>query len=836
MGHGAVEKIGDRDEKNGTGEAGAIRAFSRSRSRDEEETPPIVPPKSANRIEALDIVAVSDKLAQVASSSSSLRPLSPPSAFPHHHHRFSQSAHSLENSRSAPQLSFIPATPTHMTHPGQLPATPPRKNTQSPTPTPGSALGALFGGSGTSFSNPGSPSTSSLGHSTSLHDPNYHQKDRERERKNSKPRSGSVSMLQRAATTVLEAAASGLVRKKSDGNVKEREREREREREKEKEKENASSSPLQRQKSPPPIQVESPPSEQDSSIGSPWIVPSVSASNTVRVSQSGESQKTSESPTRPTSTTSQADTLSALPQLNNQKRVRPRNRPNLLLVFKNWFGDAGSGKGKRKVSAPTHAPVLVSDSGIPVPLTPTSPLASSVKSTNNGRAMQSSLNRRGRGGSGRSNRASMSSRRSSSANSRRSSVASVQRPRMMDSPSPSNQSHNLGLARSMSDASGRSRGGGGGWNASGTAGGGAGGSHTPRSERAEFNSSRPSSVRSFSGASAAAAHLRSQSPHGSLGSAAKTASPLQRYHNRRGSNESSGTTTVRRQPRSYTHVAGQRSGSSGSLTAPMHKRTGSSTSSVHSPASSRRTSWYGAEAEGEMPSTPIRPTTPHAPLPAPPEEQTPRRPAGSIMVAHKKTTPFSGPSGSTSNLNRAGTSWKKSWGVEPPGWSSRSTHLPVEISIVSSDNGTVIRDVISGRHSNSLDDDDEWEDASEEEDEEHVFVGGVGQTQVSSRAKRGLPPAPVLRLRRDIMPSSPTPQAAKRTGRGKTMVTTVNTNLLPAPPSRQRGGTSGGSPIATNIALPEIVGPVAGSRATRGQMPPSRAPAIQEEEEEEEES
>ena len=35
------------------------------------------------------------------------------------------------------------------------------------------------------------------------------------------------------------------------------------------------------------------------------------------------------------------------------------------------------------------------------------------------------------------------------------------------------------------------------------------------------------------------------------------------------------------------------------------------------------------------------------------------------------------PAGGGGALGRS--SWKKSWGMEPPGWSSRTAHLPIEV-------------------------------------------------------------------------------------------------------------------------------------------------------------
>lgn len=91
-----------------------------------------------------------------------------------------------------------------------------------------------------------------------------------------------------------------------------------------------------------------------------------------------------------------------------------------------------------------------------------------------------------------------------------------------------------------------------------------------------------------------------------------------------------------------------------------------------------------------------------------------------MFIAQKRITPFMSPHNSGS-LGR--TSWKKSWGHEPPGWQSRSTHLPVEVLVISP--APDIRDVFSaGRPSLNMGDESDWVD---EDDDLPEFAGGLGQ-------------------------------------------------------------------------------------------------------------
>lgn len=258
------------------------------------------------------------------------------------------------------------------------------------------------------------------------------------------------------------------------------------------------------------------------------------------------------------------------------------------------------------------------------------------------------------------------------------------------------------------------------------------------------------------------------------------------------------------------------------------------------------------------PGTPIRPNTPRhsssddrhqqqqqAPSQSSQSQAPLHRRGPAVLVAHKKGTVLGGPS----RLGGSGSSWKRSWGVEPPGWSSRSTHLPVEISVLTSDVPTGIRDVFSGaKHGDHWVDDDD-DDAWEDEEDDHIFAGGVGQVPASS--KRGFiqqkaqhPISPVSYKygngKREIPPplfSSVTkvPETGKRPRERNNRNMSISTGLSPGlSTTRQRGG---GSPIAPVMSLPETVsGPQGGGnqRSISGRHALRPVDDIQEEEEGEE--
>ena len=302
--------------------------------------------------------------------------------------------------RSAPELAFIPATPTASTSITQT--TPLRPADSGPTlsPSPSVDLTKSF------------PSTSGSSH-----------KDANKARK---PRAGSVSILQRA-TTALEA--TGLVRKKSTDAVRE---EREKEKHKESDRKQASgeetrssqgSIPGKRPKSPSSKQEGPAATDYDmdpSHLSSPWIMAKPPKASSP------------ESPS-PTEATSPGDTLTALPNLggaNSKGGSVGRNRASLLTAFRMWF-DEGRRTKRKEAGRNVGLPV--------VPGTPT-----------NGRA-RGTMKRRGSSGSkrntGHRTKHSVSSRRSSSVNSRRSSINSIA---MVEG---SYQDHMVSMTRQRSDPS-----------------------------------------------------------------------------------------------------------------------------------------------------------------------------------------------------------------------------------------------------------------------------------------------------------------------------------------------------------------------------------------------
>jgi hypothetical protein len=368
-------------------------------------------------------------------------------------------------------------------------------------------------------------------------------------------------------------------------------------------------------------------------------------------------------------------------------------------------------------------------------------------------------------------RPSISSRRSSSINSRRSSVQSAHMV-MVESP--------LQTRRPL-------------------------GSHTPNSELAGEHSSRPSSVRSFS---MQQRHRKSpsQSSAGSLHF--RTSSPM-KFHRRGGSGSS---TRVVRQ------VA--------PMSRPLHARSNSATSSTHSPTSSRPTSFYEpseTECTGNLnisrTSSPFKGRRKSTD-----DSSSSSRRAGtgaSTFVAQKRQGPFASPAQSGSIFGRS--SWKRSWGVEPPGWSSRAVHLPIEvIDILPTSEPVSIRDVFSGKQ--SAGDDSDWID---EDDDIPAFAGGLGQmgtsVSVSSSNSSHLDlqtePQPI------IISAAPRGQRSRR-----------NNN-------RSTGGRSkaGHSPVPKSSPLPsETLYESNDTRVGRRQLPTGRSGpafkhAIQEEDEGEEE-
>lgn len=674
----------------------------------------------------------------------------------------------LTQARSAPELQFIPATPTG---PSTIrPDTPP----QSKTP-PNPLL------------SPSSSTTESVLRSQPS-TPGGSLKDKDGS-KGRKARSGSVSIMQRA-TTALEAA--GLVRKKSADAVRD---DKDKDKEKNADKrltssEEARSShgsgssklvktpPMKAIKDsvmPPPM---TPPSAAEialtqAQVGSPWVM--------ANAQQSPPSSR-AESP---------GDTLSALPNIS-AAGSRHRNRGSLLSTFRMWFKEDTKGKRKEEAVVPqVLRPASASPNASPV----------SPRARASVRRRQSAT--RGKVASGRktgprAKRASMSSRRSSSVNSRRSSVTSNQYG-VLESPSHTSEPFPL-IARTRSDASRRSF-----------------GSHTPISDREEYVS-RPSSIQSFV---AQQRHRKSPSAS-SAGSLhpARTSSPLPKFHRRAGSGSS---TRVVRQVQPHQNISGNK---------PPHLRSNSA-SSAHSLASSRPGSLYDlSENESRRNSSPVKAQSRHS------MDDTPRRNHGlSTFVAHKRQTPFSNPGGSSGYLNSIGrSSWKKSWGMEPPGWQSRSAHPAIEVLAISPpDNPLGIRDVFSGRQSLNLGDESDWVD--EDDDDIPGYAGGLGQMPSSATSSHPAYLQSSEPLTLSVSSHLRNNPAGRASGNKRS-----NGNLTASNVSgRTARGRVGHSPVGRSSPLPpESSFETSDNRGGRRQLPAGRSgPAfrhpIQEEDEGEEE-
>ncbi|KAG1761616.1 Pkinase-domain-containing protein [Suillus occidentalis] len=651
------------------------------------------------------------------------------------------SSSSLGLIHRAPEFALLPPTPTIPS--SARPTTPPRAKSPflSPSPTTADSSGR---------SNPSTPTGS------------FKDKDKDNKgRRDSKARSGSVSIMQRA-TNALEIA--GLVRKKSSEAVKGEDKDRERERSREHEKRSGggeeprnSGNSSKLTKSPPlkpkdQVIIPITPSAAESSVppplpGSPWVVTG---------GQTSPPQSLA-----PTPANSPGDTLTSLPNFSDDGKVVPpnRNRASLLSAFRLWFQEDKKGKRKEAAQAQGNGRGLSYSRSLAIPPT--------VSMSPGGHG---NVKRRGSGtGRGRRvKRHSTSSRRSSSVNSRRSSGNSGQLLVL----EPPHLLEQIPSVRSY------------------------GGAHTPGSDRGEY-SSRPSSIHSVT----LGKHRKSPST-GSNGSAHyRTSSPMHKYHRRAGS--SSSTRVIR-------HQAGPR---------PVHHRTSSATSSVHSLASSRPTSFYEAsEGEGTRTSSPYKSYPSRRSL-----DDTPRRgTAGSAtFVAQKRITPFMSPSGTVGR-----TGWKKSWGHEPPGWQSRSTHLPVEVLSISPgpEGPASIRDVFTGRQSLNLGDESDWVD---EDDDIPEFAGGLGQMPSSSSTSSSFVPIE--------SPTPVSPPARNHNSRsGKTRATSL------APPSSNSRAKQGNSPARASPTPTENVFEASDMRAGRRQLPTSRSgpafrQAIQEEDEGEEE-
>jgi len=676
----------------------------------------------------------------------------------------------------APQFALVPPTPTFV-----RPSTPPRSTTPTRSPLLSPSSSTITGEMSSIRSHPTTPSGS-------LKDKD---KDKDMGSKGRKARAGSVSIMQRA-TTALEAA--GLVRKKSSEAVRE-DKERDREREKSREgdrrvpsneepRASHGSGSSKLTKSPPmkPSKDQVPPStppphEQThggTQIGSPWVL----AETREAMGQTVQSPPGS----APVSAANLRGEMLHSHSTPNFSETAPSKAAT--------SAKTGVAPHRNKANLLTAFRLWFNEDR--KGKRKESDAAASNAGSPHGNYTRMSTGRRGSGSNGKFGRASnhrgqrpsMNSRRSSSVNSKRSSGASMQV--VLDSPQ-------IPTRRSF-------------------------GSHTPNSEFGGEHSSRPSSIRSFS------MHPRhrkspSQSSAGSIH--LRTSSPMQKYHRRAGSGSS--TRVVRQM---------------GSAGRPPHHRSNSATSSIHSPPSSRPTSYYEPSENEGIPRT----TSPLKSRSRRSTDDSSRRGSSSgnsTFVAQKRQGPFASPA--YGNGGTAGrSSWKKSWGIEPPGWSSRTAHLPIEVLAISPANEPIsIRDVFSGKQAHgSPGDESDWVD---EDDDIPAFAGGLGQLGTSAASTSGAAlPAPSS-YQMQMEPTPVTLSPAPRGHRSKR-----NNNRSGSSSSAGGSGPAmrskqGHSPAERSTPLPAETGYDSGdTRSGRRQLPAGRSgPAfkhpIQEEDEEEEE-
>ncbi|KAK7691538.1 hypothetical protein QCA50_004937 [Cerrena zonata] len=653
---------------------------------------------------------------------------------------------SLAVTRSAPELQFIPPTPTA---PNARPTTPPR--THSPTNpllSPTSSSTALDPSVRSYPSTPGG---------------SVKEKDRESNQgsKGRKNRAGSVSIMQRA-TTALEAA--GLVRKKSNERVLQEAQEKAVDKrlispDEPRSSHGSSSSRLA--KSPPlkalkDIAIPSTPPRSteghtpSNSVGSPWVVTNKQSPPNTPIS-------------------SPADTLGALPNIG--EHGRNRNRASLLTAFRMWFKE--DAKGKRKEAPHVTTDSLPSGRGS-IGSPNTSPVTGRGRGSIKQRRAITVGNKRSTA-SHRAKRASVSSRRSSSVNSRRSSIASAVHIPMEHVPSAAGR-------RSF-------------------------GSHTPNSDLEEL-ASRPASMQSFH-------HRHRKSPSASSSGSMHYGrnSPLPKYHRRHGS--SSSTRVVRQiQP---SHSKGS-----------AHLRSNSA-SSNHSLASSRHGSLYElSEPESRRNGSPAKRHS-YSSL-----DDTPRRNTHgtSTFVAHKRQTPFAS-GGYLNSLGRS--SWKKSWGLEPPGWQTRTAQPAIEILAISPppENANGIRDVFTGRQSLNMGDESDWVD---EDDDTPGYAGGLGQMHSLTS-----PPSSYTQITDGPLVSPPPRSGFGRSGTPSKR-SGMHNSLVPAAGNGRSGRakTGGRSPAGRSSPLPNDSSfDTPDNRNSRRQLPAGRSgptfrQPIQEEDEDEE--
>ena len=171
--------------------------------------------------------------------------------------------------------------------------------------------------------------------------------------------------------------------------------------------------------------------------------------------------------------------------------------------------------------------------------------------------------------------------------------------------------------------------------------------------------------------------------------------------------------------------------------------------------------------------------------------------------------------------------------MEPPGWQSRTAHLPVEVLVISPATEPVsLRDVFSGRQSLSMGDESDWVD---EDDDIPPFIGGLGQMGMGIGAGMGTGQSGTMQTNLEPPPTvtlSPAP-------RHRSTKRAANRNSGPG--GSTTGKKQGHSPVERVSPNPGDGGyDTTETRAGRRQLPAGRSGpafrhAIQEEDEGEEE-
>ncbi|KAG8834763.1 hypothetical protein FRC17_007270 [Serendipita sp. 399] len=646
-----------------------------------------------------------------------------------------------------------------------------------------------------------------------------------------KARSSSISMLQRA-TTVLGGAA-GLVRKKSeDGSLTNTASTGNRDRSNE-EPRSSSGSGGRLTKSPPPGKISREAKERERQNSSEGVSIGRSASTSVPAPSTYPGHVKSKSSQNRRAVTEGGRSPSPVVTRDGGKT---RNRVSILNTFRGLFDEGWRRKHKIGPNGtPSNSPagvVLISpqgssQSGYFGPDRPNSTLPDRPYTPRKRGSVSKGTTRRGHR-SHKDKRPSISSRRSSSINSRRSSVASMA--------SLAKQGGTLGsvgeytvyngspLTRKISDNSRQSL-----------------GTKTPLEEDA-FEPSRPGSAISYSQSAPMATGIGKRGKRHSKSSSTSSAGSLGR-HAAAGPPSRSGTTSPL--PTGHAH---RRVGSGSSQTRVVKqyvKKSSSIGKSLEattentileqkdakrvrsgSVSSTRSAESSVLEADGEFGGR--RATSPLG------------RSVRSVMVAQKKTSTYGSPSNSL-GLTGGRSSWKKSWGQEPPGWAHRTRQEVIVEILDSRQNKGGIRDVFAQGGKSGVppgtslpDDEDDWSDI----EDDTGFAGGLGQLNSAHNLSSTNTPGP----NNNLMTDSPlmifsNSKAGRRTNRNPIAMSQLN--------------KSGNSPTQMTINSPinpsvqSIVSPTVGMESVSSERNPSRrqlpgarsnfgGAAIVEEEEEEE--